>query len=137
SAGTRSRNASRHLFSRRHSGARRRREPGIQGCWLGACRSGFRVRGLRPRPGMTAARQPPANHHDTADTKSNGGFLNPSRRAPDQWSELKGEVMIHSLRTTVAAALLGALSATSAAAAPPSLFPFERPLPPQASAYAP
>jgi lipoprotein-anchoring transpeptidase ErfK/SrfK len=45
--------------------------------------------------------------------------------------------MNYSLRTTVAAALLGALSATTAAAAPPSLFPFERSLPPQVSAYAP
>jgi len=45
--------------------------------------------------------------------------------------------MNYLLRTTVAAALLGALSATSAAAAPPSLFPFERSLPPQVSAYAP
>jgi len=46
--------------------------------------------------------------------------------------------MIHSLRSTfAAAALLGALSATSAAASPLSLFPFERPQPPQVSAYAP
>jgi lipoprotein-anchoring transpeptidase ErfK/SrfK len=45
--------------------------------------------------------------------------------------------MIFSLRTTfAAAALVGALS-TAAAAAPLSLFPFERPQAPQVSAYAP
>ena len=46
--------------------------------------------------------------------------------------------MIFSLRTALtAAAVVAALSATSAAAAPLSLFPFERPQAPQVSAYAP
>src|SRR4051812_19913540 len=50
----------------------------------------------------------------------------------------KGEAMIFSLRTALtAAAVVAALSASSAAAAPLSLFPFERPQAPQVSAYAP
>ena len=47
-------------------------------------------------------------------------------------------ILFRQLRTALtAAAVVGALSATSAAAAPLSLFPFERPQAPQASAYAP
>jgi lipoprotein-anchoring transpeptidase ErfK/SrfK len=46
--------------------------------------------------------------------------------------------MLNRFRTAIAlAALIGALCASSAAAAPLSLFPFDRPQPPQANAYTP